>query len=168
MINLQNSQLPLNSTAKRIQREMQAYHKIIGQQEEPTFWIKLSEQKITEFQVLIKGPKKTPYEGGFFHFSGNFPANYPHSPPSMKFLTTGMGTLRLHPNLYASGKICLSILGTWSGPSWTSVMTLESVVMSIQSLLSDNPIIHEPGFEEINCDAESAKKYNKYIKYATM
>jgi hypothetical protein len=32
-------------------------------------------------------------------------------------LTTGGGRCRFNPNLYAGGKVCLSILGTWSGES---------------------------------------------------
>lgn len=35
-----------------------------------------------------------------------------------KFLTTGGGSVRFNPNLYNCGKVCLSLLGTWSGPSW--------------------------------------------------
>jgi Ubiquitin-conjugating enzyme len=37
----------------------------------------------------------------------------------MKFLTTGAGSVRFNPNLYNCGKVCLSLLGTWSGPSWS-------------------------------------------------
>ena len=47
-------------------------------------------------------------------------------------------------------------------------MSLESVVLSIQSLLSENPIIHEPGFSEVKCDTTSAINYNRYVKYATL
>ena len=35
------------------------------------------------------------------------------------FLTTGCGTVRFNPNLYADGKVCLSLLGTYDGPRWT-------------------------------------------------
>lgn len=35
-----------------------------------------------------------------------------------KFLTTGSGSVRFNPNLYQCGKVCLSLLGTWQGPSW--------------------------------------------------
>lgn len=30
-------------------------------------------------------------------------------------LRTGGGTVRFNPNLYNCGKVCLSLLGTWSG-----------------------------------------------------
>jgi hypothetical protein len=38
--------------------------------------------------------------------------------PQVQFLTTGGGTVRFNPNLYNCGKVCLSLLGTWAGPSW--------------------------------------------------
>jgi hypothetical protein len=36
-------------------------------------------------------------------------------PPQVSFKTTGGGSIRFNPNLYAEGKVCLSLLGTWSG-----------------------------------------------------
>lgn len=56
--------------------------------------------------------------GGFFYFTISCPSNYPNEPPKVKFHTTGGGTVRFNPNLYANGKVCLSILGTWSGNSY--------------------------------------------------
>ena len=36
-------------------------------------------------------------------------------------------------SLYAEGKVCLSLLGTWAGPGWVpGVSTLGQVLMSIQ------------------------------------
>ena len=35
------------------------------------------EADIRKFEVLIKGPENTPYEAGFFHFSGIIPDTYP-------------------------------------------------------------------------------------------
>jgi hypothetical protein len=36
-------------------------------------------------------------------------------PPLMELETTGGGVARFNPNLYADGKVCLSLLGTWHG-----------------------------------------------------
>lgn len=47
-------------------------------------------------------------------------ASYNNSPPSVKYMTTNGGKFRFNPNLYADGKVCLSLLGTWSGPGWIS------------------------------------------------
>lgn len=67
--------------------------------------------QLTQLHILITGPFDTPYEGGFFHFILRFPPTYPYSPPRIKFMTTGRGTVRFNPNLYRNGKVCLSILG---------------------------------------------------------
>lgn len=44
-----------------------------------------------------------------------FPDSYPNDPPHVLLRTTGGGTARFNPNLYDTGKVCLSLLGTWSG-----------------------------------------------------
>ena len=49
------------------------------------------------------------------------------------------------------GKVCLSILGTWSGPGWTTIMDVSTVLLSIQSYILDNdPLLNEFGFNKKN------------------
>jgi ubiquitin-conjugating enzyme E2 Z len=100
---------------------------------------------------LIIGPPETPYEYGFFEFSLKFGNDYPSQPPKVDARTTNKGQCRFNPNIYAQGKVCLSILGTWagetSGEEWSSAQGLESILISIQSLMSSNPYENEPGFE---------------------
>jgi hypothetical protein len=36
-------------------------------------------------------------------------------PSQVSITTTGGGSVRFNPNLYNCGKVCLSLLGTWSG-----------------------------------------------------
>jgi len=76
----------------------------------------------TDVNACLFGPSDTPYENGYYFFNIKFPNDYPFSPPKVKYLTTN--GIRFNPNLYACGKVCLSILGTWTGPSWTSVQHL--------------------------------------------
>ena len=78
------------------------------------------------------------------------PADYPHAPPKVRLLTTGGGRWRPNPNLYADGKVCLSLLGTWEGPRWDpKFSTILQVLISIQSLIFVvDPYFNEPGFEE--------------------
>ena len=57
------------------------------------------ERNILKGYALIIGPKNTPYEFGNFLFTFDFPENYPHSPPIVKFCTND-GVIRFHPNLY--------------------------------------------------------------------
>lgn len=41
----------------------------------------------------------------------------------------------MHPHIYSNGIICLDLLGA---AGWTPVQTVESVCMSIQSMLTGN------------------------------
>lgn len=102
---------------------------------------------MTEGWALIQGPDNTPYEGCFLRFHFRFPDDYPFSPPKVRFETSD-GKTRFHPNLYIDGKVCLSILGTYSGPSWSGTQSLTSVLLSLVGLLDDNPLTHEPAYEK--------------------
>jgi len=90
------------------------------------------------------------------------PKDYPITPPKVKFINLN-GQVRFHPNLYKCGKVCLSILNTWHGPGWTSVQTLSSVLLSIQSLMNEHPIQNEPGWETET--GQKSKDYNNVISY---
>ena len=120
------------------------------------------EEDMSRVKALIIGPKDTPYENGFYFFSLQFPDNYPYSPPSVKFLTQ-IENIRFNPNLYVDGKVCLSILGTWAGPGWSSCLSLNSVLLSIQSLLNEYPLQNEPGFEKEK--GTRSQNYNSVIEY---
>lgn len=109
-------------------------------------WYFMNETDMTKGLALLKGPDETPYEGCLLLFSVQFPYDYPFSPPKVLFLTSD-GKTRFHPNLYVEGKVCLSILGTFSGPSWSGTQSLSSVLLSILALLDSNPLTHEPAFE---------------------
>jgi len=123
------------------------------------------EADFTRVKVLIIGPKDTPYQNGLYLFNLDFPSSYPFEPPKVKFVTYGKN-IRFNPNLYVSGKVCLSILGTWSGPSWTSCCTLSTVLLSIQTLLNEYPIQNEPGWE--NCKDCRSDKYNAIVEYGNV
>ena len=124
------------------------------------------DERITILHALIVGPKDTPYESGFFYFLITYPEKYPLVPPKVKLMTTGNGSVRFNPNLYACGKVCLSIIGTWQGPGWTSVMTTKSVLISIQSLMNEKPFYNEPGFEKQESRyVNESKRYNERITY---
>lgn len=127
-------------------------------------YLYINKENIFKNYALIMGPSNTPYFGGYYIFEIKFPKNYPKGPPFVKMLTTNKN-VRFNPNLYECGKVCLSILGTWKGPSWKSVMNLRLVLLSIQSLLNDFPIINEPGFEDTMPEDNKSIEYNHYIIY---
>lgn len=127
-------------------------------------------------RAVIIGPSGTPYHDGLFFFDVFFPNNYPNSPPvsllcisyscisyyfkqnKMWILILHMQNvyyhsrgLRLNPNLYENGYVCLSLLGTWSGhgcENWNpKCSTMLQVLVSIQALvLNFNPFFNEPGY----------------------
>ncbi|KAK8776995.1 hypothetical protein V5799_029668 [Amblyomma americanum] len=133
----------------------------------PGVYIEPEEDNITKIHALVLGPEGTPYEGGFFHFLLQCPPDYPIQPPRVRFMTTDSGRVRFNPNLYENGKVCLSILGTWEGPAWSPAQCIGSVLISIQSLMTENPYYNEPGFETERRPGD-AKRYNTIIQHETI
>ena len=77
------------------------------------------------------------------------------------------GGLRLNPNLYDCGKVCLSLLGTWHGQQnemWVpGQSTMLQVLVSIQALiLNARPFFNEPGYETSYVGPEGDRRSRKY------
>jgi len=138
-----------------------------------SIWVRISKTNINLITFLISGPKDTPYENGLFLFDAYFSDNYPQVAPKVLLVTTGNKSVRFNPNLYNCGKVCLSLLGTWSGQQsemWNpKTSTFLQVLISIQSLIFiDEPFFNEPGYESsINTQKGqiSSKAYNNNIQY---
>ena len=140
---------------------------------ESSIFIRFDPNKLGIFRFIITGPADTPYDSGCFLFEMLINENYPNSPPYVKLLTTGNGKVRFNPNLYDTGKVCLSLLGTWtsgtSSESWIAgVSTMLQVMISIQSLiLIEDPYYNEPAYESYrNKDTckHASNTYNETIK----
>ena len=133
-------------------------------------YIEFNEDNMLNAKAMIIGPEGSLYESGFLFFNITFTKNYPYSPPDVSYIPRN--NIRIHPNLYVGshssgfGKVCLSILGTWSGPKWTSIMDITTVLISIQSLLDNNPLHHEPGQEKNK--SEVNQMYNDIIRYESL
>lgn len=132
--------------------------------------VNFSEENIMKAVAIIIGPKDSPYENGILYFIIEFPHNYPFSPPKIGYLSSSR--YRIHPNLYVGkpydnhiGKVCLSSLNTWSGPKWTTVMHIGSILLTMQSLLDNNPLHNEPGFE--NEVGQRNEYYNQIVTHDT-
>ncbi|XP_026853741.2 ubiquitin-conjugating enzyme E2 Z [Electrophorus electricus] len=147
----------------RIKRDIMSIYK----EPPPGMFVVPDPHDMTKIHALITGPFDTPYEGGFFLFLFRCPPDYPIHPPRVKLITTGHNTVRFNPNFYRNGKVCLSILGTWTGPAWSPAQSISSVLISIQSLMTENPYHNEPGFEQERHPGDS-KNYNECIRHETM
>lgn len=114
--------------------------------------------------ALIIGPSSTPYFGGNYFFEFDYPADYPHSPPKVKYWTNG-DNIRFNPNLYKCGKVCVSLLNTWRGDQWTSCQSISTVLLTLCTLLCDDPLLNEPGVTKSHRDM---KKYTSIIEYSNI
>ena len=112
-----------------------------------------------EWRGNIFGPKDTQYEGGIFHFSIDFPADYPRSPPSVRMLT------RIHHPCVASQVISLPFLTPYTGvalipnryEAWTPEYSALSILMQLQSLLFQGTV--ENALESVSFDRYDAEKH---------
>uniref|UniRef100_A0A0D9UWA6 E2 ubiquitin-conjugating enzyme n=1 Tax=Leersia perrieri TaxID=77586 RepID=A0A0D9UWA6_9ORYZ len=117
-------------------------------------WVKKVQQEWTILEknlpAVIIGASGTPYQDGLFFFDFHLPPEYPQVPPSAYYHSGG---LRVNPNLYVDGKVCLSLLNTWTGrgnevwdPSSSSIL---QVLVSLQGLvLNEKPYFNEAGYEK--------------------
>ena len=94
---------------------------------------------IMEWDASIIGPDNTPYSGGIFKLEIIFTNDYPYKPPKIRFITKIN-----HPNINENGSICLDILKD----QWSPALTIDKVLLSICSLLSD-PNPNDPLVPEI-------------------
>lgn len=127
-----------------------------------------NEDDLFDVKAMVVGPKDTPYEDGFYFFRLTFPKNYPFAPPKAVFETrynTTHAKLRFNPNLYANGKVCVSLLGTWSGPQWEPCQSLYSILLAFQTLLVEEPLTNEPGYSKVT--PSQAKKHQNYTAMVT-
>ena len=99
----------------------------------------------------IMGPADSPYAGGVFFLDIHFGKDYPYKAPKIKFRTK-----IYHPNISHSGTICLDILQA----SWSPVLTISKILLSICSLL-DDPNAEDPLVPQIaNLYKQDREKYN--------
>ncbi|GKV05225.1 hypothetical protein SLEP1_g17257 [Rubroshorea leprosula] len=89
----------------------------------------------------------TPYHDGLFFFDITFPLDYPNRPLMAHYRSFGF---RINPNLYANGKVFLSLINTWVGKKiekWNpNESTVLQLLLSIQGLvLNEKPYFNEPG-----------------------
>uniref|UniRef100_A0A7N0TJH8 E2 ubiquitin-conjugating enzyme n=1 Tax=Kalanchoe fedtschenkoi TaxID=63787 RepID=A0A7N0TJH8_KALFE len=159
-VGLAKMQNPDKKWVKKVQEEWN----VLEQNLPDTIYVRVSEKRMDLLRAVIIGPAGTPYHDGLFTFDAVFPHEYPAVPPMVFYYSGG---LRLNPNLYDCGKVCLSLLHTWSGKQtemWIpGKSTMLQVLVSIQGLiLNANPFFNEPGYEKSYRGAEGEKRSRKY------
>jgi len=128
-----NSQDVAPRLANRLAKEFAGLSSSLPMTSGGAVFVRMDESHAQLWRVLITGPQDTPYENGCFLFDVTFTPDYPLDPPKVQFLTTGGGRERLNPNLYACGKVCLSL-------TLTLALTLALTLYNPNPNLNPNPI----------------------------
>ncbi|GAV88562.1 UQ_con domain-containing protein [Cephalotus follicularis] len=133
-----------------------------------SIYVRIYEERMDLMRAAIVGATGTPYHDGLFFFDIFLPAGYPYEPPSVHYHSGG---LRVNPNLYESGKVCLSLLNTWKGTGtevWNpGSSTILQVLLSLQALvLNKKPYFNESGYDRQVGRAEGEKNSVSYNENA--
>lgn len=150
-----------SSVYKQIMKEWRSLEKNLPE----SIYVQVYEFRIDLLRAVIIGAEGTPYHNGLFFFDIYLPSEYPKQPPKVYYHAHG---LRLNPNLYADGKVCLSLLNTWSGSKmekWTQNSTILQLLVSIQGLvLNERPFFNEPGYGNVK-NSKHSRWINKSQSY---
>lgn len=91
--------------------------------DEIRFWSFYLLMNLVPRNAVIIGPADTPFEDGTFRLVMHFEEQYPNKPPAVKFISQ-----MFHPNVYATGELCLDILQN----RWSPTYDVAAVLTSIQ------------------------------------
>ncbi|XP_068638745.1 probable ubiquitin-conjugating enzyme E2 24 isoform X2 [Aristolochia californica] len=149
---------------KKVHQEWQILERDIPD----TIYVRVYEERMDLMRAAIVGAPGTPYHDGLFFFDIFFPPDYPNEPPMVHYYSGG---LRLNPNLYESGRVCLSLLKTWTGTGtevWNPERsTILQVLLSLQALvLNEKPYFNEAGYDRQIGRAEGEKNSTTYNENA--
>lgn len=167
----------MKSCYKRMSSEIPALIESLSVDENALVLLYVDRKRPNCVRYLLNGPPDTPYARGLFVFDSYCGSQYPTTAPEFHFVNTG--GFRFNPNLYSEGKVCLSLLGTYSGPEphesekWNpKISTLSQVIISIQSLIfTTQPYFNEPGYErdrKTSSGIAASKAYDEGVRLSTM
>ena len=117
--------------------------------------------------LIVLNPDSLYYRG-YFKATMTFPKNYPYSPPDFKFTRP-----LYHPNVYPDGRLCISILhapgddemsGELAAERWSPAQRVESVLISILSLLDDAEVSSPANVDAGVMLRKNAEEYKERVK----
>lgn len=159
--------MPLTSVAaRRLNKDILDLQKNKDVMSEMGIFVEFDDDNMTNMYALLIGDEGTPYEGGFYFFNITIPDKYPVQPPKVKFLSTA-SNVRIHPNLYTEGKVCLSIINTWEGDGWAPSYKIRTMLMAIKTyVFVPFPLHNEPGYEkESEEEGSTIEIYTRFVCY---
>ena len=111
---------------KRIKKELEQFN-----QYPPCGWTAgpVNDSDLFKWHAKLIGPENTPYEGGVFYLSIEFPIDYPFKPPKCIF-----STKIFHPNILPNGMICKCCPLKELGDEWSPKLTISFILKRITEL----------------------------------
>eukprot|EP00045_Choanoeca_perplexa_P000399 m.14372 g.14372 ORF g.14372 m.14372 type:complete len:197 (+) comp10266_c0_seq1:112-702(+) len=118
--------------------------------------IHINEEDLTDIQATIVGPAGTPFEGGHFRMKLVLSPEFPQAPPKGYFMTK-----IFHPNVSASGDICVNTLKR----DWKPEYGIGHVLTVVKCLL-----IHPNPESALNEEAGKLllEQYEEFAAHAKM
>ena len=147
----------MNKSSKRLDNELKA----LSQKPVCNAIVEVPDQNNPfKWMVYLPGPSGSPFEGGTFKLSFDFPANYPFKHPEVKFITP-----MYHPNIKKdTGEICIDVFAS----SWSPTQKVADIIEKLASLLTSpstsSPLESEICKEFMNNPATYNKKVKEMVK----
>lgn len=94
------------------------------------------ELDLTTFKYRLRFQNHQVYQNNSYKLNITITKNYPVDSPIVTF----QESIPVHPHIYSNGHICLNLLGD----DWTPACSVESIVLSIQSMLENNQLSELP------------------------
>ncbi|KAK9462142.1 ubiquitin-conjugating enzyme [Lipomyces oligophaga] len=142
----------MSTTARR--RLMRDFKRM---QQDPPAGVSASpvSDNVMTWNAVIIGPNDTPFEDGTFRLVLQFDEQYPNKAPNVRFISQ-----MFHPNVYASGELCLDILQN----RWSPTYDVAAILTSIQSLLNDPNTASPANVEASNLYKDHRKLYVRKVR----
>lgn len=124
-------------SSKRLQKELVKIQGLL-----PPGITLVSAPDLKEWQMdisILDNPLYSPTDKYRLKFT--FSTSYPIEAPEVVFLTAPDRNIPMHPHVYSNGIICLDLLDS---QGWSPVHNVESVCISIQSMLASNTKAERP------------------------
>lgn len=154
---------------KRIIKDLEIIRKNKEELASRGIYVNVNEADVCDIAVLIvprdkrEGDLRSPYTFGNFMFHMTFGPDFPMSPPSVEFHPK-QNFMRMHPNYYEGGKVCLSVINTWATPDWTPSTSIMTLINVLEERFNENAVCFEPAFSAAGNDKKAS--YNTAVEYA--